>query len=83
MNPVSSQIKTDFGMSVKRRRNFLGISQEELAARSGLHRTYISDIERGFRNVSLLNIVKIAEALDTTPSEILAFLSCPASPEVG
>lgn len=61
-----------FGLSVRERRHALGISQEELAARSGLHRTYIGDIERGNRNVSVVNIVKLARGLGITPSELLA-----------
>ena len=42
----------------------MGISQEELAGRAGLHRTYVADIERGARNLSLANIEKLAKALD-------------------
>ena len=52
-------------------RTSAGISQEELADRAGLHRTYISSIERAQRNVSLENIFLIAEALGTTPAELL------------
>ena len=50
----------------------MGISQEQLANRSGLHRTYISDIERGVRNVSLVNLQNIADALGVSLSEIFA-----------
>lgn len=60
-----------FGQKVRLKRDALGISQEELAFRSGLHRTYISDIERGARNVSLINIKKIAQALKALPSALL------------
>lgn len=49
-----------------------GISQEELAARAGLHRTYISSIERGARNVSLENIFALARALGCDPRDLLA-----------
>lgn len=53
-----------FGTNVRRYRNEKGISQEKLAALSGLHRTYISDIERFQRSISLENIQRIAEALN-------------------
>ena len=52
-------------------RNSIAISQEDLAARCGLHRTYISDIERCARNVSIDNIERIAKALRLSPSELL------------
>lgn len=53
-----------FGTNVRRYRNEKGISQEKLATLSGLHRTYISDIERFQRSISLENIQRIADALD-------------------
>ena len=56
-------IKT-FGENIKKYRNELGLSQEELAEKSGLHRTYISSIERFQRNVSLENVQRIADALN-------------------
>ena len=65
-------IKRLFGQSVSRCRHNLMISQEKLSEIAGLHRTYIGDIERGERNVSLINIVKIAIALKTTPSDLLS-----------
>lgn len=57
-----------FGTSVRGWRHQLGISQEELAERANLHRTYISDVERGSRNVSLENIERLARALDISVS---------------
>lgn len=52
------------GKKIKEIRNLKGISQEVLAEKTGLHRTYISSVERGNRNISLINIEKIALALD-------------------
>lgn len=65
-------IKSRFGFAIKKRRQELGISQEELAHRAGLHRTYIGDIERGVRNLSLENIEKLAKALGVTTSDLFA-----------
>jgi transcriptional regulator with XRE-family HTH domain len=50
----------------------MGISQEVLAEQAALHRTYISDIERGARNVSLDNIEKLAKALQISISDLFA-----------
>ncbi|WVL02479.1 helix-turn-helix domain-containing protein [Cyanobacterium sp. Dongsha4] len=60
-----------FGCLIKSKRNHLGISQEELGFRSGLDRTYISGIERGVRNPSFTALVKIAQGLNVTTSELL------------
>jgi len=57
------EIMEKFGKRVKDLRLKLGISQEELAYRADLHRTYISSVEMGKRNISLINIQKIAKAL--------------------
>lgn len=56
-------------MREERRR--LGISQEELAEKTGLHRTYIGSIERGERNVSIDNIERIAKALGVKAADLL------------
>jgi transcriptional regulator with XRE-family HTH domain len=56
-------IRERFGFAVRTRREELGLTQEDLAAKAGIHRTYLSDIERGSRNVSLINIERIAAAL--------------------
>jgi CheY-like chemotaxis protein/DNA-binding XRE family transcriptional regulator len=61
-----------FGMVVREFRKERRMSQEELANRSGLHRTYITDIERGTRNVSLKNITRIAEAIGIGLPEMFA-----------
>jgi transcriptional regulator with XRE-family HTH domain len=68
MTRYKTQIKKRFGMSVKGLRIHLGISQEKLAERTNLHRTYISDIECGSRNVSLENIDRLARALEVSVS---------------
>lgn len=60
-----------FGMRVRELRSEKAISQEKLAALTDLDRTYISGIERGKRNLSLKNILKIASALNVTPSQLL------------
>jgi transcriptional regulator with XRE-family HTH domain len=61
-----------FGAIVRARRLALSISQEELAARAKVHRTYIGSVERGERNISLLNIHALAKALGTTAGSLLA-----------
>lgn len=61
-----------FGLAIRELRSVRGISQEQLGHDSGLHRTYVGGIERGERNPSLANILKIAEALGVPPSELLA-----------
>src|SRR5258707_15409982 len=64
------EVIVQFGTAVKSRRHALGISQEELAGRAGLHRTYISDIERGARNISIESIEKLARALESSISTL-------------
>lgn len=64
-----------FGLAVQTRRRELGISQEEAAARAGIHRTYYADVERGFRNIGLKNVIAIAEALQIDPGDLLRGLS--------
>lgn len=61
------ELRQIIAANIKRLRKERGLSQEELAFESGLHRTYISGIERGIRNVSLDNIGVLADALGVTP----------------
>jgi transcriptional regulator with XRE-family HTH domain len=56
-------MKINFGLAIRKRRTELGISQEKLAELSQLHRTYVADVERGKRNISLENIAKLIQAL--------------------
>lgn len=65
-------IRERFGTAVKFRREELQLTQEDLADKGGIHRTYLSDVERGTRNLSLLNIEKLAEALAMSMSELFA-----------
>ena len=60
-----------FATNVRYFRNEKGISQETLAELTGLHRTYISAVERERRNISIENIEKIAIALQVSPSDLL------------
>jgi transcriptional regulator with XRE-family HTH domain len=63
-------IRERFGFALKDRREALGLTQEEFAERASIHRSYISDIERGTRNVSLINIERVAAALSMRISEL-------------
>ena len=60
---MKKEILVKFGNKVRERRVKLGLSQEELAHRAGMHRTYIGMIERAEKNITLENIQKISEAL--------------------
>lgn len=61
-----------FGKKLRAIRKKRGLSQEELADEAELHRTYISSVERGGRNISLLNIERLAKALDVAISELVS-----------
>lgn len=67
----SQNIRVRFGQAVRKRRHELSLSQEDLANLSELHRTYISGVERGLRNISLENIEKLSAALDLSLSELM------------
>ena len=60
-----------FGKKVRNLRTSRGLSQEALAAKAKLHRTYVGGVERGERNISLVNIEKLAVALDVTVESIM------------
>jgi transcriptional regulator with XRE-family HTH domain len=68
--PPPADLKRKFGQAVQGLRHDLDVSQEELAARAEIHRTYLGDIERGNRNPALINICRIAAALEIKPSEL-------------
>ena len=67
-------IRERFGFAVKTRREELRLTQEELAERAKIHRTYLSDVERGTRNLSLLNIERLASALAMPISELFRLM---------
>lgn len=66
-------ILIEFGDKVRELRKDKGISQEELSYKADLHRTYIGMIERAEKNITLINIEKIAKALNIEVSELLKF----------
>jgi transcriptional regulator with XRE-family HTH domain len=65
-------LRAAFGKRVRELRHNLGISQEELAHRAGLHWTYVGGIERGERNPALVNIGRLARALGTSLADLFA-----------
>lgn len=69
--PHSVDTKVLFGARLRQLRQQVGISQEELAHRAGVDRTYVSSCERGRRNLTLEAIVKFASALGVKPSDLL------------
>jgi transcriptional regulator with XRE-family HTH domain len=75
--PTDSQPTTDplvlFGQRLVQLRKERGWSQEKLALECGMARSYLGGVERGKRNIALLNICKLADALSVSPSEMLKF----------
>jgi transcriptional regulator with XRE-family HTH domain len=67
---MSTNIQEAFGKTVRELRQKMGISQESFADICDLHRTYISDVELGKRNISIENIQKVADALNMTMEEL-------------
>jgi len=66
-----NNVKQLIGNNIRHYRKIKGFSQEELAERASLHRTYIGSVERGERNISVKNIVSVARALDILPEKLL------------
>lgn len=66
-----------FGERVRQFRSRVGLTQEQLGRAAGLHRTYIGGVERGERNVSLHNILRLAGALRVDASELVTGLPAP------
>lgn len=61
----------EFGTRVRARRLRLGITQEDLAHDAGVHRTYVGSVERGERNITIRNLVRIARALEVDPGTLV------------
>jgi len=64
--------RTVFGRNLRRLRQERGLSQEGLAAMAELHYTYVGSVERGERNISLVNIVRLAQALEVSVDALMA-----------
>jgi len=75
--PAVSPAAQSFGERVRTRRQELGWSQEQLAEACGVHWTFLGQVERGRRNISLHNILKIAEGLQLDPGELVRGLRAP------
>jgi transcriptional regulator with XRE-family HTH domain len=73
MKHKDDKVLVNFGNHLRSIRKMQDLSQEELAERVGLHRTYIGMIERGEKNITLLNIVKISNALEIPVNELMEF----------
>lgn len=67
-------LKVQFGAAVRRYRHRLGLSQEELAWRADMHRTYLADVERGMRNLSLSSIARIVNAIGVSLTEFFIMM---------
>lgn len=67
-------VAEEFGRRVRARRLDLSLSQEALAERAGMHWTYLGSVERGERNIALMNIVRLASALGIDCAELVAGL---------
>jgi transcriptional regulator with XRE-family HTH domain len=74
MAPSSASL-TLFGARVRVRRKERGLSQEALATAAGLHWTFVGQVERGQRNLSLNNVLKLAAALDVDPGQLVSGLT--------
>ena len=77
----TTDIPGQFGARLRTLRIAARLSQEQLALQSALDRSYVGQVERGERNISLKNLAKLAYALDVAPYELLQFpCCCPAPP---
>lgn len=68
--PEERQTLAKLGVAIRLRRNQLGMSQEALADAARISRTHMGEVERGKRNISFTAVVRIASAVEMTPSEL-------------
>jgi len=73
--PERDPVLAAFGRNLRQRREALHFTQECLAERAGMDRTYLSDIERGLRNPGIKNVVRLAQALDIPPANLMENLA--------
>jgi transcriptional regulator with XRE-family HTH domain len=74
--PISEATRL-LGKRIREHRKAQGLSQEALASKSGIHWTFIGQVERGRRNLNLHNLLKIARGLDVDPAELIRGLEPP------
>ena len=72
MNERDQEALAVVGRRIAERRHKAGLSQEALAERTGLHRTYIGSVERGGRNLTITSLLVVARGVGCKPSELLA-----------
>jgi len=72
ISKTDDDLKAAFGDAVRKFRTASGLSQEKLAERANVHRTYLGDVERGLRNVALVNMHRIAAALGLPLSSLIS-----------
>ncbi len=68
---MEQEILKKFGSKVRYYRELLGLSQEKFAERANVHRTYIGTVERGETNITLVNVYKLAKALEVTVTQLI------------
>ncbi len=68
---MENEILKKFGDKVRHYRNLLGLSQEKFAEKANVHRTYIGTVERGETNITLVNVYRLAEALEVSVTKLL------------
>jgi transcriptional regulator with XRE-family HTH domain len=73
-----ANVTIELGRRIRVLRQAQGMSQERLAEKAGVHRTYVGSLERGERNVALINIVRLADALGVDPADLIKGMTNPA-----